>query len=257
MNEAVRCGVCCEVYCEGTREPRMLPCGHTFCRSCLDVNQSKCGGGHLTCLTCPTKHQVSLQHLPISFALLDLATNYNDSQPEWCSVHGDGLNYWCRECKRLLCGLCLYTGHPLGHQVTPARALLHKKRAITSQLANINCIVEKVKQHTVAIFHDTVSQILSLSRWTGRITEVEAKVAALTAQQDDITGVEAVEDYEHKVKRLAEEAEDIVTSFTTVRTKTRNGVNDGGKSGGGGGGENGGDSGNNSDVNGGGGDIRW
>ena len=51
------CGVCLETH----KEPKVLPCCHTFCKSCLDGlvtdTMSKKGGG-LKCPECRAEHEV-------------------------------------------------------------------------------------------------------------------------------------------------------------------------------------------------------
>ena len=59
------CSICMEVY----TDPRVLPCGHTFCRQCIEAF------GELACPVCREGFRlpnVGVVGLPKNFALLDI-----------------------------------------------------------------------------------------------------------------------------------------------------------------------------------------
>lgn len=74
MEDAVTCPVCCEVYRTGPREPLVLPCGHTVCRSCLKAILAS-EHGRLACPICRENVGV-FDHLPVCFPLLSLSSSY-------------------------------------------------------------------------------------------------------------------------------------------------------------------------------------
>lgn len=78
LEEAVTCVVCSEVYQANTRDPLVLPCGHTFCRSCLS---SIYGSHYSACPSCRENFSyLEFEELPICFSLLSLSSNYIDFQ---------------------------------------------------------------------------------------------------------------------------------------------------------------------------------
>ena len=84
MEAELVCGVCCDMYMAGQKEPVVLPlCGHVFCRNCLVKLEEDSDelGSFLSCPTCRTPHENPQVHaLPPIFALLHLSENYRKSQ---------------------------------------------------------------------------------------------------------------------------------------------------------------------------------
>ena len=55
------CGVCWEIFeKEGTKCPKLLPCIHTFCFSCLKILETN---GEIQCPYCRTLHQIPSEHI--------------------------------------------------------------------------------------------------------------------------------------------------------------------------------------------------
>lgn len=76
MREAVTCAVCSEVYQAGAREPLVLPCGHTFCRTCLASVKMT---GNFLCPTCRQPHNnVQVDRLSVNYSLLSLSSACTD-----------------------------------------------------------------------------------------------------------------------------------------------------------------------------------
>ncbi|XP_071516705.1 uncharacterized protein [Panulirus ornatus] len=144
MSEAVKCRVCLEQYEPDDREPLMLPCGHTFCRSCVLAGRTT---GRHRCPSCKRDLTlIEVQELPINFQVLELISVFTKLQHESCGEHGDELRYWCRECERSLCSLCLYGDHPQGHQVLHAKTFLQeKKQVLKDQVTDIRTFIEETK----------------------------------------------------------------------------------------------------------------
>nr|XP_053627078.1 E3 ubiquitin-protein ligase TRIM32-like [Cherax quadricarinatus] len=69
----VSCKVCTEDFTLGERAPLLLPCGHTFCRQCLDLIQSMPLARCPTCMM--TLCGVALNHLTINYDLITTEEN--------------------------------------------------------------------------------------------------------------------------------------------------------------------------------------
>lgn len=69
----VSCKVCTEDFTLGGRAPLLLPCGHTFCRQCLDLIQSMPPARCPTCMM--TLCGVALNHLTINYDLITTEEN--------------------------------------------------------------------------------------------------------------------------------------------------------------------------------------
>nr|XP_053650229.1 uncharacterized protein LOC128700797 [Cherax quadricarinatus] len=78
MSETVRCEVCSELYQTDSRDPVLLPCGHTFCRTCIVSVQKE---GDLSCPSCSQDiSQVDAADLPVNIQALSLSLAYTKCQ---------------------------------------------------------------------------------------------------------------------------------------------------------------------------------
>ena len=104
------CSICMEVY----TDPRVLPCGHTFCRQCIVASGRLVFNWHgiFFVLACPVcRKELKLPHnevadLPKNFALLDMPEP-KELLSEACS--GDvvkAATVYCVECEHKLCRDC-------------------------------------------------------------------------------------------------------------------------------------------------------
>lgn len=77
MEAAVTCAVCLKVYQQGTRDPLVLPCGHTFCRECLAAVHNISRG--ILCPNCRRNANISdVSKLPICYSLVSLSFSYSE-----------------------------------------------------------------------------------------------------------------------------------------------------------------------------------
>ncbi|XP_035677102.1 tripartite motif-containing protein 3-like [Branchiostoma floridae] len=138
----------CPVCMPHFRDPRILPCLHTFCKGCLEEWVTK--QQPLECPTCRT--QVSLPDqgvdgLKTNFYvnnLLDFAAAKKGAEPgvpcQICEGNREGSKSWCADCAILMCDSCtlLHRKFPSSkdHEVTTeeilkaeeGRSKFHRKR---------------------------------------------------------------------------------------------------------------------------------
>ncbi|XP_066299430.1 tripartite motif-containing protein 2-like [Branchiostoma lanceolatum] len=138
----------CPVCMLHFRDPKILPCLHTFCKECLQDWATK--QQPLECPTCRT--QVSLPDqgvdgLRTNFYvnnLLDFAAAKKGAEPgvpcQVCEGNVEGSKSWCADCATLLCESCTAVHRKLpcskDHEVTPEETLkaeeaisnFHRKR---------------------------------------------------------------------------------------------------------------------------------
>ncbi|XP_032220236.1 RING finger protein nhl-1 [Nematostella vectensis] len=113
VREELTCSVCLEQF----REPKMLPCFHTFCKECLEKTKQSFRG-NLLCPTCRTKTSVTehemIQKLPNNFIVnrvLDALGAENSGELKCGSCNEIREPKWrCFDCKLFFCGLC-YKAH--------------------------------------------------------------------------------------------------------------------------------------------------
>jgi len=123
LDELAECPICAEVY----TDPRVLPCGHTFCLKCIRkyIEEKESKKEELVCPMCRTKFTLpgsGVGDLPKNFFVnnflqmkeLSLSVETKETPCEACGG-GDGGNesevqnvatVYCVECQMKLCQLC-------------------------------------------------------------------------------------------------------------------------------------------------------
>ena len=115
---AITCTICEEPYNLEDRKPLLLPCSHTFCRSCLE--QMKARNNEL-CPLCRESWEGPVDSLPF---IRQLADSFDKIKLKIQSVTAqnlcdhDDIGAWCEDCKVSSCMKCLKTDHRLCDWVT-------------------------------------------------------------------------------------------------------------------------------------------
>ena len=69
-NTAIECVICTEDFNNTTRKPKVLPCGHSFCRSCLKSCFTR---GMLNCCVCRDPfRRASAKLVPVNRGMVEL-----------------------------------------------------------------------------------------------------------------------------------------------------------------------------------------
>ena len=107
------CCVCEEAYNLEERKPLLLPCSHTFCRSCLNKLKST---NNCLCPVCRKSwRDRSIARLPLVRQLADasdqlnIKTKLGSGNQNICVKHNSDLIAWCKICKVSICITCLQT----------------------------------------------------------------------------------------------------------------------------------------------------
>ena len=110
------CCVCQEGYNLDERKPLLLPCSHTFCKSCLQEIKTR-----NECL-CPVCRRSwggqSVDGLPFVRQLADTSDNTNTKNKiksvenqGICAKHNSEIIAWCKDCTVQICLECLNINH--------------------------------------------------------------------------------------------------------------------------------------------------
>ena len=115
--QTMECSLCLETY----KDPRALPCKHTFCLSCLQ-KQAAIGASSstrdthvtVTCALCRSAwDDLTLEDLPTNLVIQEAIMSFPSmtvcGSVESGGTHGD-VEFFCIECWEPLCSLC-YDGH--------------------------------------------------------------------------------------------------------------------------------------------------
>lgn len=134
LREVLECPICLETYNPDQMRPKLLQCGHTVCRQCLEKLLATTING----VRCPFCSKVSRMSSISQLAdnltvlkVLDCSTSCSSvSAALMCRSCRNRLpRQYCRNCATVLCELCKEDEHlHHGHSVEPIRAAADRRR---------------------------------------------------------------------------------------------------------------------------------
>nr|CAG31164.1 hypothetical protein RCJMB04_2o16 [Gallus gallus] len=166
FEEELTCSICYSLF----EDPRVLPCSHTFCRSCLEgVIQLSSNFSiwrplrvPLKCPNCRSIVEIpasGTESLPINFALKAIIEKYRQedhSDVATCSEHyRQPLNVYCLLDKKLVCGHCLTIGKHNGHPIDDLHSAYLKEKESSGKIleqltdkhwSDVCLLIEKLKE---------------------------------------------------------------------------------------------------------------
>ncbi|XP_066222948.1 E3 ubiquitin-protein ligase TRIM34-like isoform X1 [Saccopteryx leptura] len=120
-------GVTCPICLEFLTEPLSLNCGHSFCQTCItDNKESAVGPGReSSCPVCGIRYP--LETLRVNQYVANIVERLRDVKlsPEeeqnrdLCVHHGEKLQLFCKEDRKVICSLCEWSQEHCGHQLFP------------------------------------------------------------------------------------------------------------------------------------------
>eukprot|EP00116_Pleurobrachia_bachei_P008367 sb/3468629/ len=219
------CAVCQERF----TVPRVLPCQHSFCESCLSMaHLAREHRGRL--LPCPTCRAVAVipdngvPGFPINFALNNLVqilvateTEVRRTPQEYCSLHENKrITMYCCECRVTICSSCATSAHKphrteiIADVIDSERSALEATRSDTgvavegadSQINEANLALEKLtKQAEAAVIRINKHVDDAIGLLTKRKMSLVSQVNALKAGQTErITSLK--EDLKRRSKKM-------------------------------------------------------
>ncbi|KAL3879533.1 hypothetical protein ACJMK2_031827 [Sinanodonta woodiana] len=123
IEEELTCSICLELY----KDPRLLPCHHSICKSCLIALRSKQENDSDTWLHCPScrhlfeaKDEAHIESLPKNFTLASIVCKFRESvkgdnvfECDVCEDDKKGRAIKkCLQCQLNYCRVCLEHLHP-------------------------------------------------------------------------------------------------------------------------------------------------
>ncbi|KAJ3605970.1 hypothetical protein NHX12_028013 [Muraenolepis orangiensis] len=134
MREVLECPICLETYSQDQLRPKLLQCGHTVCRQCLERLLASTING----VRCPFCSKVSrmgsisqLADNLTALKLLDFTSSCGAAAALMCRSCGVRLPHrFCHDCSEVLCEPCsgLQAPRHRGHAVQPIRAAAEQRR---------------------------------------------------------------------------------------------------------------------------------
>ncbi|KAM8725857.1 E3 ubiquitin-protein ligase TRIM35-like [Acanthopagrus schlegelii] len=152
------CPVCCEIF----KDPVLLLCGHSFCKSCLQEWWRKS-----TQQTCPVCKEIfPMGEPPRNLALRNLSDalrqersqKADSASEELCSLHSEKLKLFCHDDQQLVCLICRDSLKHKKHNCVPVNEAAEAQRTqlkvqlmtLKSKLESFNRVklnCDKMKSH--------------------------------------------------------------------------------------------------------------
>ena len=143
-----------EQFDHNTHVPKLLPCQHTFCNSCLtSMHKASTAETQITCPVCRSKHTPRRRGFTTNRAVLDIVEEIQTQKPVQtdsvrCAKHNNKeCVLICMSCVEGLCVKCIKRGHHQGHRLeepSKAKSFLQRKYSkerrsfLENQLSVIN-----------------------------------------------------------------------------------------------------------------------
>uniref|UniRef100_A0A8C8RN87 Tripartite motif containing 50 n=1 Tax=Pelusios castaneus TaxID=367368 RepID=A0A8C8RN87_9SAUR len=146
LEDQLLCPICLEVF----KEPLMLQCGHSYCKSCL---------GSLLCnldqqVLCPECRQTvdcSTSSPNVTLArVIELINNAGDTDPnqESCPVHHNPLSLFCEQDHAVICGLCGILGTHRHHKILPVSTVYSRmKEELSALITEVQQYKRNLNEH--------------------------------------------------------------------------------------------------------------
>ena len=122
----------CPVCHDPLLDPRVLPCGHSYCppsKPCLKFLQKD--PGVLTCSICRAEHRILISSLKPLFEIRDVLQKAHQGplfKPPKCdhNLCSELVSFWCKNCQIPICEDCLEAKHE-NHPILSFKTCLKRK----------------------------------------------------------------------------------------------------------------------------------
>lgn len=141
-------------YCNGVyKSPLLLPCLHSFCKTCLeDIRKSQ--QGRLTCLVCLTDVECDFECLlPNTLAqrrVEELEKEKSSKQKEpcgGCESRPKNAQSRCTECEEYLCDECIQAHRRVrftkDHEILSFQEILDRELKLKKETTGLSCLIHR------------------------------------------------------------------------------------------------------------------
>ncbi|XP_063297100.1 tripartite motif-containing protein 59 [Pelobates fuscus] len=233
FEEELTCSVCYNIF----EDPRILPCSHTFCRSCLEsvINSldSFLWRLSLVRLKCPSCRNVTelspagVNALPINFALKSIIEKYKTEEQHSMATcpdhHRQPLNVFCLKDRKLVCGQCLTVGQHQGHPIDDPESAYIKERETASKFlaalsdksfTGVTAVIQTLEEqmtHCKSVVQEDKREVLSFFEGISDILEQKKQglLAALNNVNKEVSEIYAPQI--EQMKQIEDEQLDIIS----------------------------------------------
>ena len=214
LTETLTCPVCFEEFEEnGDHVPRLLPCSHTLCHTCIGqwIRQNR-----LECPTCRMKHKARNEEInfPQNKYILIMMRRRPAAREEFkkCPKQEGDEVLFCREteCQKTICILCLSEGH-FGHKTV---ALKHETKDILAKLltsieitsVKLNAKIKKIEDISQDATKKTETSLLQIKK------EKDEMIQRLNKERDEMVQ-RLNKERDEMVQRLEKKKEEMIKQY--------------------------------------------
>uniref|UniRef100_A0A8C2SV18 RING-type E3 ubiquitin transferase n=1 Tax=Coturnix japonica TaxID=93934 RepID=A0A8C2SV18_COTJA len=137
LEDQLLCPICLEVF----KEPLMLQCGHSYCKSCV-LSLSGELDEQFLCPVCRKAVDCSASPPNVTLArIIEALQSWGEAEPtpESCPTHHNPLSLFCEADREVICGLCGTIGNHKQHKITPiSTAYCRMKEELSVLLTDVH-----------------------------------------------------------------------------------------------------------------------
>jgi tRNA U34 5-carboxymethylaminomethyl modifying GTPase MnmE/TrmE len=222
LEEEITCAICHEHY----TEPRVLPCGHYYCKRCLhQLTLRKGVGKPFSCPECrkgTTLPERGLDNLPTAFFVNRMKEIHSKLELACgklsCERHEQPMDIYCYDCKSLACPYCTIKQHrDHNHEFVKVAApemkqkLLEQLNPLRESCSDMRSAMDNV-QTTISELEDQGKSV------TKRIENSFAELLSIVEHRKQELLAEAAARVDEKARHLSEQGEGLSIACATAES---------------------------------------
>ncbi|KAG1934587.1 tripartite motif containing 35-27 [Pimephales promelas] len=218
FEENLLCPVCRDVF----RDPVLLLCSHSFCWACVEQYWEQS-----VCQRCPVcRADFCMGRPPCNRALKDLCEIFlrdrSRAEEVVCSAHGEKLQLFCVDDRRLLCSVCVSADTHLRHTCRPVdEAAEALKELLKTRLGPLQEKLKHLKSEKFTCDR-TAKRIKSQAEQTEALIKQEFEHLQQFLRDEEASRITALrEEEEQKRKVLEDQMKRINTQLSSLEERVR------------------------------------
>ncbi|KAI4871329.1 hypothetical protein NFI96_023465, partial [Prochilodus magdalenae] len=221
--EDLSCPVCCEIF----RDPVILSCSHSVCKTCLETFWETKGSQE--CPVC--RRRSSNEHPPCNLALKNLCEALLESRSQrssagsevLCSLHNEELKLFCLDDQQPVCVVCQTSKNHKNHELCPVDEAVtefkDKLRTALEPLQKNLKVLEAAKQD----YEGTAAHIKTQAQHTERQIQEEFEKLHQFLRDEEAARIAALkEEEEQKSQMMRRKIEELNVEISSLSDTIRN-----------------------------------
>uniref|UniRef100_A0AAR2JDX9 Zinc-binding protein A33-like n=1 Tax=Pygocentrus nattereri TaxID=42514 RepID=A0AAR2JDX9_PYGNA len=221
--EDFSCPVCCDIF----RDPVLLSCSHSVCKTCLQQFWETKGSRE--CPVC--RRRSSKEYLPINLALKNLCESFLESRSQrssagsegLCVLHNEKLKLFCLDDQQPVCVVCQTSKKHRNHKFCPVdEAVTEFKDKLKSALEPLQKnlrVLEEVKRD----YDQTAAHIKTQAQHTERQIKEEFEKLHQFLRDEEAARIAALKEEEkQKSQMMSRKIEEMTGEISALSDTIRN-----------------------------------